>query len=175
MPPKVCFISPEYWPLTGGTGAYVYYLSNELLKNGYKIYVVTGSNQTQDVKVNPQLDVSFLKIPKIPIVKSFMLAANSNRKLNSVRETANVDITHPQLPLTPNFAVPPNFGKTLVCTVHSTWKGRSRSHPRRTLQPPKRQRKVSWLVSTGFCGSLKKACLRGHGKSLLLATSPSGN
>ena len=123
MPHKVCFISPEYWPLTGGTGAYVYYLSNELLKNGYKIYVVTGSNQAQDIQVNPQLDVSFLKIPKMPIVKSFMLAAASNRKLQSVRDTANVDITHPQLPLTPNFAVPPNFGKTLVCTVHSTWKG----------------------------------------------------
>jgi glycosyltransferase involved in cell wall biosynthesis len=123
MAHKVCFISPEYWPLTGGTGAYVYYLSNELLKNGYKIYVVTGSNQTQDIQVNPQLDVSFLKIPKMPIIKSFVLAANSNRKLNSVRETANVDITHPQLPLTPNFAVPPNFGNALVCTVHSTWKG----------------------------------------------------
>lgn len=54
-----------------------------------------------------------------------MLAGNSHRKLNSVRETANVDIIHPQLPLTPNFAVPPNFGKTLVCTVHSTWKGES--------------------------------------------------
>ena len=120
---KVCFISPEYWPLTGGTGAYVYYLSNELLKNGYKIYVVTGSNQAQDVKVTPQLDVSFLKIPKMPIVKSFMLAGNSYRKLNSFRETSDVDITHPQLPLTPNFAVPPKFGKTLVCTVHSTWKG----------------------------------------------------
>lgn len=52
-----------------------------------------------------------------------MLAGESFRKLNSVRDTANVDITHPQLPLTPNFAVPPNFGKTLVCTVHSTWKG----------------------------------------------------
>lgn len=123
MPPKVCFISPEYWPLTGGTGSYVYYLSNELLKNGHKIYVVTGSNQTQDIKVNPQLDVSFLKIPKMPIVKSFMLAGNSYRKLQNVRDTANVDIIHPQLPLTPSFAVPPNFGKTLVCTVHSTWKG----------------------------------------------------
>jgi glycosyltransferase involved in cell wall biosynthesis len=123
MPHKVCFISPEYWPLSGGTGAYVYYLSNALLKNGYKIYVVTGSNQAQDIQVNPQLDVSFLKIPKIPIVKSFMLAAASNRKLGTVRNTANVDITHPQLPLTPNFAVPPNFGKALVCTVHSTWKG----------------------------------------------------
>jgi len=123
MAHKVCYISPEYWPLTGGTGSYVYYLSNELLKNGYKIHVVTGSNQARDVQVNPQLDVSFLKIPKMPIVKSFMLAAASARKLQSVRDTANVDVMHPQLPLTPNFAVPPNFGKALVCTVHSTWKG----------------------------------------------------
>ena len=123
MPHKVCFISPEYWPLSGGTGAYVYYLSNELMKNGYRIHVVTGSNQTQDVKVNPQLDVSFLKIPKIPIVKSFMLAASSSRKLQSIHAAAQVDVTHAQLPLTPNFAVPPNFGKALVCTVHSTWKG----------------------------------------------------
>jgi glycosyltransferase involved in cell wall biosynthesis len=124
MPHKVCFISPEYWPLTGGTGAYVYYLSNELIKNGYRIQIVTGSNQTQDIQVNPQLNVSFLKIPKIPIVKSFMLAAASSRKLSSIRSTAAyVDITHPQLPLTPTFAVPPSFGKALVCTVHSTWKG----------------------------------------------------
>jgi glycosyltransferase involved in cell wall biosynthesis len=124
MPHKVCFISPEYWPLSGGTGAYVYYLSNELIKNGYRIQIVTGSNQTQDIQVNPQLNVSFLKIPKIPIVKSFMLAAASSRKLSSIRSTAAyVDITHPQLPLTPTFAVPPSFGKALVCTVHSTWKG----------------------------------------------------
>ncbi len=123
MTRSVCFISPEYWPLTGGTGSYVYYLSNELLKNGYRIYVVTGSDQTRDIQVNQQLKVSFLKIPKTPIVKSFMLAGTSYRKLQSVRGTADVNITHPQLPLTPNFAVPPNFGKTLVCTVHSTWKG----------------------------------------------------
>ena len=120
---KVCFISPEYWPLTGGTGSYVYYLSNELIKNGYKIYVVTGSDQTLDTKVNEQLNVSFLKIPKTPVVKSFMLAASSYRKLSSTRESFGVDITHANLPLTPNFAVPLNFGKALVCTVHSTWKG----------------------------------------------------
>jgi glycosyltransferase involved in cell wall biosynthesis len=56
-----------------------------------------------------------------------MLAAASNRKLQSVRNTANVDITHPQLPLTPNFAVPTSFGKALVCTVHSTWKGEAKA------------------------------------------------
>ena len=120
---KVCFISPEYWPLSGGTGAYVYYLSNELIKNGYKIYVVTGSDQTLDMQVNRQLNVFFLKIPKVPVVKSFLLAASSYRKLNSVSDTVDVDITHVNLPLTPNFAVPANFGKALVCTVHSTWKG----------------------------------------------------
>jgi glycosyltransferase involved in cell wall biosynthesis len=129
---KVCFVSPEYWPLSGGTGAYVYYLSNELMKNGYKICVVTGSDQTLDIKVNEQLNVFFLKIPKTPVIKSFLLAASSYRKLNSVRGSVNVDITHANLPLTPNFAVPPNFGKTLVCTVHSTWKGEAeaiRSEP----------------------------------------------
>jgi glycogen synthase len=121
--PKVCFISPEYWPLSGGTGAYVYYLSNELMKNGYDATILTGSNQALDIQVNKQLTVYFQKIPKIPIVKSFMLAGASYRKLNSVKASANVDVTHPNLPLTPNFAVPPHFGKTLVCTVHSTWKG----------------------------------------------------
>ncbi|HSV49685.1 MAG TPA: glycosyltransferase family 4 protein [Candidatus Acidoferrales bacterium] len=124
---KVCFVSPEYWPLTGGTGSYVYYLSNELLKNGYNIHVVTGSNQTQDVHVNSQLDVSFLKSPKMPAIKSFLLAGNSNRKLQAIKKTANIDIMHPQLPLTPNFAVPPNYAKTLVCTVHSTWKGEAKA------------------------------------------------
>jgi glycosyltransferase involved in cell wall biosynthesis len=123
MAHSVCFVSPEYWPLSGGTGAYVYYLSNELLKNGYSIYIVTGSNQTVDVTVNEQLKVFFLKIPKTPIVKSFLLAANSYRKLNSERSNIDVDVTHVNLPLTPNFAVPPNFGKATICTVHSTWKG----------------------------------------------------
>ena len=124
---SVCFISPEYWPLTGGTGSYVYYLSNELIKNGYKIYVVTGADQSLDMKVNEQLKVFFLRTPKTPVVKSFLLAASSYRKLNRQRGTVNVDITHANLPLTPSFAVPPNFGKTLVCTVHSTWKGEAQA------------------------------------------------
>ncbi|MCL2289061.1 MAG: glycosyltransferase family 4 protein [Candidatus Bathyarchaeota archaeon] len=120
---NICFISPEYWPLSGGTGSYIYYLSNELMKNGYSANIVTGANQNKDIQVNSKLRVHFQKIPKIPLIKSFMLAEASYRKLTSIRNTANIDITHPQLPLTPSFAIPPNFGKTIVCTVHSTWKG----------------------------------------------------
>ncbi|MCL1965674.1 MAG: glycosyltransferase, partial [Candidatus Bathyarchaeota archaeon] len=119
---NICFISPEYWPLAGGTGAYIYYLSRELMKNNYNAHIVTGSNQTTDMQVNNQLWVYFQKIPKIPIIKSYMFAEASYRKLKSINNNANVDIIHPQLPLTPSFAIPPNFGKTIVCTVHSTWK-----------------------------------------------------
>ena len=125
---KVCFVSPEYWPLTGGTGSYVYYLVNELLKNGYNIHVVTGSNQTRDVHVNPQLDVSFLKIPKMPAVKSFILAGNSNRKLQSIKKTANIDIMHPQLPLDAQLCGSPQLWQNACLHCPLDLERRSRSH-----------------------------------------------
>ena len=135
---KVCFISPEYLPLSGGTGAYVYYLSNELLKHGYAVCIVTGYGQAGDIRINEKLSVFFLKTSKTPIVKSFLFAGSSYRKLNNVRDNVHVDITHANLPLVPNFAIPPNFGKTLISTVHSTWKGEAeaiRGEPYSRLNP----------------------------------------
>src|SRR3990170_2114988 len=120
---KVCFISPEYLPLSGGTGAYVYYLSNELMKYGNSACIVTGYDESSDVKVNEQHYVFFLKTFRAPVVKSFLFAASSLRKLNKIRHSFPVDITHVNLPLVPSFAVPAGFGRTLISTVHSTWKG----------------------------------------------------
>jgi glycosyltransferase involved in cell wall biosynthesis len=120
---KVCFISPEYLPLSGGTGAYVYYLSNELVKLGNSASIVTGYNQSRDVKINERHHIFFIKSLKAPIIKSFQFAAAASRKLNNIRESFPVDIAHVNLPLVPSFAVPSNFGRTLVSTVHSTWRG----------------------------------------------------
>ena len=120
---NVCFISPEYLPLSGGTGAYVYYLSNELMKLGNSVCILTGYGESRDVKINEQQRIFFLKTLKAPVVKSFLFAASASKKLSSLRGTFPVDVTHVNLPLVPSFAVPPNFGKTLVSTVHSTWKG----------------------------------------------------
>jgi glycosyltransferase involved in cell wall biosynthesis len=120
---SVCFISPEYLPLSGGTGAYVYYLSKELMKLGNSACIVTGYGESRDVKINEQQRIFFLKTLKAPVVKSFLFAASSSKKLSSLRDQVPVDVTHVNLPLVPSFAVPPNFGKTLVSTVHSTWKG----------------------------------------------------
>jgi glycogen synthase len=120
---KVCFISPEYLPLSGGTGAYVYYLSKELMKFGYSACIITGYNENRDMKINENHSVFFLKTLKAPIVKSFLFAASASRKLSKIRDVYSADITHVNLPLVPNFAVPRDFGKTLISTVHSTWKG----------------------------------------------------
>ena len=120
---KVCFISPEYLPLSGGTGAYVYYLSKELMKLGNSACIVTGYNESKDVKINEQHRIFFIKSLKAPVVKSFLFASAASRKLNKLRSGFPVDITHVNLPLVPSFAVPSGFGKTLVSTVHSTWKG----------------------------------------------------
>jgi glycosyltransferase involved in cell wall biosynthesis len=120
---NVCFISPEYLPLSGGTGAYVYYLSNELMKLGNSACIVTGYDVSGDVKINEQHHIFFLKTLKAPVVKSFLFAASASRKLNKIRGSFPVDIAHVNLPLVPSFAVPRGFGKTLVSTVHSTWKG----------------------------------------------------
>ena len=48
---EVCFLSPEYLPLSGGTGSYVYYLSNELIKNGYSTSVVTSYFENKDIEI----------------------------------------------------------------------------------------------------------------------------
>jgi glycosyltransferase involved in cell wall biosynthesis len=77
----------------------------------------------KDLQINEKLFVNFLKIPRMPIVKSFMFAGSSYRKLNQTINRAMPDITHVNLPLVPNFAVPPNYGQALISTVHSTWKG----------------------------------------------------
>jgi glycosyltransferase involved in cell wall biosynthesis len=135
---KVCFITPEYLPLSGGTGAYVYYLSKELIKHGNSIYIVTGYDESKEVKVSEQLYVFLLKTPKTPVVKSFLFAGSAFRKLNKIKDKCPTDIIHVNLPLVPSFAVPAGFGTTLVSTVHSTWKGEAeavRGEPYSRLNP----------------------------------------
>ncbi len=120
---EVCFISPECLPLSGGTGSYVYYLSKELIKNGYSTSVVTSYSENKDIKINKHQQAFFVKTLKAPIIRSFLFASATNRKLKKINETNPMDLTHVNLPLVPSFAVPRNVGGALISTVHSTWKG----------------------------------------------------
>lgn len=124
---RICFVSPEYLPLAGGTGAYVYYLSNLLVKHGNSINIVTSYDESQDVKIGANLDAAFLKTLRIPVLKSFLFAGSAQRKINQIHKRNPVDIIHANLPLVPSFAVPHTYNHPLISTVHSTWKGEAES------------------------------------------------
>jgi len=81
---EVCFVSPEYLPLSGGTGSYVYYLSKELIKNNYFTSIVTGYDENKDIRINKQQQAFFLKTLKVPIIRSFLFAGSAHRKLKKI-------------------------------------------------------------------------------------------
>lgn len=120
---EVCFISPEYLPLSGGTGSYVYYLTNELIKNGFTTSVVTSYDYNRDLRINNKQQAFFVKTPKAPIIRSFLFASAAFKKLKKIKEINPIDIIHVNLPLVPSFAVPEDVGRIIISTVHSTWKG----------------------------------------------------
>ena len=65
---NVCFVTPEYFPISGGTGAYVYYLSHSLQKFGHKVHVVARhSEDAEDVfdAVNPS-SIGHIRTPSLP-------------------------------------------------------------------------------------------------------------
>ena len=121
---KICFLSPEYFPIAGGTGAYVHYLSRELAKLGNEVHVLAQwSEGKQSYETVDGVNVHYLKCPKTPIIKSWRFASSTYNKLEELKKNVKFDIIHANLPLVPNFAVPQSSKDTLVTTSHSTWPG----------------------------------------------------
>lgn len=120
---KVCFISPEYAPVSGGTGAYVHYLSRALIGRGNRVYIVTGNAENKEVKIDGHGRVFFLKTLNRPGIRSLFFFASTLKRLKGINARFNIDIAHANLPLIPSFTIPQDFGNTLISTVHSTWKG----------------------------------------------------
>ena len=120
---KVCLISPEYLPVSGGTGAYVRYLSTELVKCGNSVYVMAGYDENGEVKLDENYYVFLVKTLKNPVIKSFLFSFSASKRLSEIDRRFAIDIAHANLPLVSSFAIPRSFGKKLISTVHSTWKG----------------------------------------------------
>lgn len=120
---NVCFITPEYYPITGGTGSYVYYLSKMLVKYGNSVGIVTKGDAHGSEGEYEKIRVFSVKTSKVPVIDPFLFFRASYEKLSEIRVKFPVDVTHANLPLIPSFAVPSDFGKALVSTVHSTWEG----------------------------------------------------
>jgi len=119
---NVCFVTPEYFPISGGTGAYVYYLSHSLQKLGHNVHVVARHSEDAEDTFHG-IKVHYIKGTGNALTRYWSFAHSASKKIEELNNQIGLDIIHANLPLVPSFAIPNNASKALVCAVHSTWKG----------------------------------------------------
>ncbi|MEJ2271810.1 MAG: glycosyltransferase family 4 protein [Candidatus Bathyarchaeota archaeon] len=128
---NICFVTPEYFPISGGTGAYVYYLSFNLLKLGHNIHVI-ARDQKESEKIINGIKVHYISGSGNALTKFWKFGRSVSKKLKELNFQIGFDIIHANLPLVPSFAIPDNSSKAIVCAVHSTWKGEALATKRDT-------------------------------------------
>ena len=119
---NVCFVTPEYFPISGGTGAYVFYLSHFLQKMGHNVHVVARDQQDSEGTING-IKVHYITGVGNALTRYWKFARSASKKIKELNEEIGFDIIHANLPLVPSFAIPKDGAKAIVCAVHSTWKG----------------------------------------------------
>jgi len=119
---NVCFVTPEYFPISGGTGAYVFYLSHSLQQRGHNVHVVARDKQDSEDTVNG-INVHYISGVGNALTRYWKFARSASKKIKELNEEIGFDIIHANLPLVPSFAIPKDSAKAIVCAVHSTWKG----------------------------------------------------
>ena len=118
----MCFVTPEYFPISGGTGAYVFYLSHSLQQMGHNVHVVARDKQDSEDTVN-EIKVHYITGVGNALTRYWKFARSASKKIKELNEQIGFDIIHANLPLVPSFAIPKQASKAVVCAVHSTWKG----------------------------------------------------
>jgi len=119
---NVCFVTPEYFPISGGTGAYVYYLSHSLQKLGHTVHVVARHSEDSEDMID-DINVHYIKGAGNVLTRYWRFARSASKKIEELNKQIGFDVIHANLPLVPSFAIPKDSAKALVCAVHSTWKG----------------------------------------------------
>lgn len=119
---NLCFVTPEYFPISGGTGAYVYYLSHNLQKLGHNVHVIARDQQDSKKKING-IQVHYVRGVGNVLTRYWRFARSASKQIKELNKQNGFDIIHSNLPLVPSFAIPKDTAKVIVCAVHSTWKG----------------------------------------------------
>jgi glycosyltransferase involved in cell wall biosynthesis len=148
---NLCFVTPEYFPISGGTGAYVYYLSHSLQKLGHNIHVVARHTEDSEDLVDG-VEVHYRKGVGNAVTRYWRFARSASKKIEELNKKIGLDVIHANLPLVPSFAIPSDSARALVCAVHSTWKGEAivtrRDKPKNLNPNEKMMLRFNFLLRT---------------------------
>jgi len=64
---KIVFIAPEFYPVNGGVANAVYIFAAALVKQGYKLWIITPQYTQKDARYENYNNIKILRIPRIPI------------------------------------------------------------------------------------------------------------
>jgi len=99
---NICFVSPEYFPISGGTGAYVYYLSRQLQKLGHNVHVMARHRADSAESVDG-VNVIYVRGVGSPLTRYWRFARSTLKKLEELNRKLEFDVIHANLPLVPSF------------------------------------------------------------------------
>ena len=118
---RVCIVSTEYPPHSGGIGSYVYNLSKMLYEKDHTVTVITSGTSNSAIKQSLD-EATVIRLPLLPVYPFHLWLYGSfvNKLLRSSAQ--NFDLVHLHSPASP----PVKTSLPVVTTVHSTMKIDSR-------------------------------------------------
>ena len=75
----ICLFSTQFFPHLGGVERYVYNMAKELIKRGYKVYIITSSVDGEK-DIDMYEDIHIIRLPSIGMMSGRMPVLKNNRK-----------------------------------------------------------------------------------------------
>ena len=82
----ICLFSTQFFPHLGGVERYVYNMAKELIKRGYKVYIITSSVDGEK-DIDMYEDIHIIRLPSIGMMSGRMPVLKDNHKTKRLMET----------------------------------------------------------------------------------------
>lgn len=81
----ICLFSTQFFPHLGGVERYVYNMAKELIKRGYKVYIITSSVDGEK-DIDMYEDIHIIRLPSISMMSGRMPVLKNNRKTKQLMD-----------------------------------------------------------------------------------------
>ncbi|EPD1733885.1 glycosyltransferase family 4 protein [Enterococcus hirae] len=93
----IVMLSEDYLPNIGGVATHVYYLSQNLVKRGHTVTIITKNNKSYKKYVTEVYDnLTIIRIPigKLRKIDNVLYSLRASTYINNMARTEKIDILH---------------------------------------------------------------------------------